>query len=78
MQSMSEHTKSSNMKHVKMSVAVKKASIQSFNEHLENVTKEANPTYASVIYEDINEMPSNRQGETDITAAQMPIASLTN
>ena len=61
MQSMNERTENSNLKHVKMSLAFKKASVNSFNEHLENATRhEAYPTVTSLIYEDLNEMPSNR------------------
>ena len=43
--------------------------LPSFNDHLDNVTRETaslvNPTnYNSVVFEDVQEMPSNRQGDT--------------
>ena len=76
---MSEHTKSSNLKQVYQTNALKKtASLHSLNEHLEqnNVTidacKESQPTVVLDVIDTIEEMPSNRQGETDITAAQLP------
>ena len=79
MQEMSEHTKSSNLKQVYQTNALKKtASMHSFNEHLEqnNVTmdacKESQPTVVLNEVDTVEEMPSNRQGETDTTAAQLP------
>ena len=83
MQEMSEHTKSSNLKQVYRTNALKKtASLHSFNDHLEqnNVTmdacKESQPTVVLDVVDTIDEMPSNRQGETDITAAQLPQSCL--
>ena len=76
---MSEHTKSSNLKKVYQTNALKKtASLHSFNEHLEqNVTmeacKESQPTVNLDVVDTMEEMPSNRQGETEITATQLPM-----
>lgn len=58
------------MKQVKHSKAIKKAdcatpAIFSFNEHLESQSKgQALPAFAPIVCQDVNEMPSNRQGET--------------
>ena len=63
--------KNTSMKQVKHSKAIKKAdcatpAIFSFNEHLESQSKgqAALPAFAPIVCQDVNEMPSNRQGET--------------
>jgi len=73
MQSLSEHMKNTSMKQVKHSKAIKQKAdcatpvIFSFNEHLESQSKgqaAALPAFAPIVCQDVNEMPSNRQGET--------------